>query len=179
MKAYSGHSPLSPSTPESGHLPDCTHQSRQGEGFRKEPNSLFQHAVMCDRIMARPGDIEDLCMGRDFQDLLSQLAAIHRRHDYIRDHQPDSSVILSASAEPSSGLFAISSPQSSNFWGVAWVRQRLRKARPSTAFHFGDSTTFPGRVCLASSSCSQPITFVASRLPTICRLPLANRCGLA
>ena len=44
-------------------------------------------------------------MGRDFQDLLSQLAAIHRRHDYIRDHQPDSSVILSASGQAFLGAF--------------------------------------------------------------------------
>jgi hypothetical protein len=102
-------------------LPDFTHQSRQREGFRKEPNSLFQHAVVRDRIIGIPGDLEDLCIGRDFQDLLSQLRpCIAGVTTSVITHRI-SARFSWLMTEPSSGLFAISSPQSSNFCGVAWV----------------------------------------------------------
>jgi hypothetical protein len=63
-----------------------------------------------DRIIGIPGEIEDLCIGRDFQDLLSQLAAIHRRHDYIRDQPPDFSAILFADGRAFLGAFRDQQP---------------------------------------------------------------------
>jgi hypothetical protein len=85
------------------HLPDFTHQGRQCERFRKEPDSLFQHAVVRDRIVGVPGDTASLYWAR-FSGSAQPAGGTHRRHDYIGDHQPDS-MILFANGQAFLGAF--------------------------------------------------------------------------